>query len=244
LSFPRCEIVPLVDDETITVRNGEFVAEAITDATRSRLADGAALILEGWYNAPRRPTMVSLPNTETLRLFADAMAARVSPVAAPVASVTAETGRAERRAAFAACVASEAILLQINVVSEGVDLPIRRLYDFAPCLSPVKWLQQLGRITRPVRPGEDAPEYFCTNRNLLRHAYLLEGCLPAEVLAAGVKAFGGVGKYAALRAVGLEALGRLKAIELPLRTGPRDCATPSLGSRTTGSCNTPASCIP
>jgi hypothetical protein len=83
-------------------------------------------------------------------------------------------------------------------------------------LSPVRWLQQFGRITRPT---DNPPHYVCTNRNLLRHAYLLDGCLPPAVVAEAAAAFGGLGKRAAARVIGLESLGRLKGVELPLRDG-------------------------
>jgi hypothetical protein len=42
------------------------------------------------------------------------------------------------------------VLVTVRVLGEGVDLPwLRRLVDARPTLSPVMWLQQLGRITRP-----------------------------------------------------------------------------------------------
>ncbi len=106
-------------------------------------------------------------------------------------------------------------LVQVYVVSEGVDLPIRRLIDLAPAISPVKWQQQFGRITRP---GGNA-EYICTNRNLLRHGYLLDGCLPTAAVIQAQKAFVTTSKRIATRVLGLESLGRLKPTDLPLRDG-------------------------
>ncbi len=216
LAFPACRIEPLIDDDLIEVQNGEFVASALTSATGSRLHDAAELVA-GWMSEKgyNRPTMVSLPTVEATRQFAAVLSSR----AMRNVVVTGDTPRAERLAAFADCVDRKAILLQVAVVSEGVDLPIRRLLDMAPSISPVRWLQQLGRITRPVGPGEAPPEYVCCNRNLLRHAYLLEGCLPPAAYREATEAFNGPGKAASARVVGLEALGRLKPIALPLKDG-------------------------
>jgi hypothetical protein len=117
-------------------------------------------------------------------------------------------------------VSRHAALVHVNVVSEGVDLPeLRRGIDCRPTLSPVLWLQTFGRIRRPVAPGEDPPEYLCTNRNLARHAYLLEGVLPTATVAEAQAAFPTAGKRAGIRVVGLEGLGRFRATELPLSGG-------------------------
>src|SRR5262249_18028437 len=130
-----------------------------------------------------------------------------------------ETPQTARQQAFAAAVAYERVLLQIGVVSEGVDLPLRRLIDLLPTLSPVRWVQLLGRITRPVAPGEAAPEYWGCCRNLERHAYLLEGLVPLAALSQAQSAFGKPTARSGMRVLGLEKLGRFKAVELPLLGG-------------------------
>jgi hypothetical protein len=106
-------------------------------------------------------------------------------------------------------------------------------------MSPVKWLQQVGRITRPVSQtcvaclapvtgircdacGTDAagaPEYICCNRNLERHCYLYEGLIPPAKVAEAQRAFARPSRRAGMRAVGLEGLGRFTAAELPLAGG-------------------------
>jgi superfamily II DNA or RNA helicase len=216
LSAPSCRVVPLLDDDEISVVSGEFVAESVSTATLSRIDAIAELAVPFFVNNRwDRPTMFSVPGSDAAVALARALASL--RIAATV--VTGDTGYRERCDAFQACLRGTAALVQIRVVSEGVDLPVRRLVDAAPVISPVAFLQQLGRITRPVQPGEPAPEYIGTNRNLLRHAYLLGGILPAAVFSEAQTLFGGPGKRAGLRVVGLEALGRLKAAELPLADG-------------------------
>jgi hypothetical protein len=74
---------------------------------------------------------------------------------------------------------------------------------------------------RPVPAGEPPPELICCNRNIERHLYLLSGCWPPAVLAQAQKASGRVSKRVGARVLGLEALGRLRATELPLADGSR-----------------------
>lgn len=211
LSFPTFSIVPLVDDDTVEVRNGEFVVERIESATRGKIGDFAALVAERGLD---RPSMVAAPSREIARLVAEAIRQHV---AAEV--VDGDTPHGERQRIFADTVAARCVLVQIRVVGEGVDLPIRRLYDLSPMLSPVLWLQTLGRITRPVRQGEALPEYIGCNRNLLRHAYLLDGCLPPEALVDAQAAFVTPSTRLAVRAIGLEGVGRFAAAEVPFADG-------------------------
>ena len=224
ISFPCVTTVGLVDDDAISIRNGELVADEVTSATIDRLDALIDLIAEREFlseGAPaggclRAPTMVSLPTMLALSVFT----LRCFGLGLPSVGVTGETSHANRRAAFRQCLERRAILAQINVVSEGVDLPIRNLYDAAPTLSPVKWIQQVGRIMRPVGPDERPPEYVCTNRNLMRHGYLLDGCLPERAFKEATEAFPAPPRRAfQSRVVGLEAIGRLQPAVLPLRGG-------------------------
>jgi superfamily II DNA or RNA helicase len=217
LAFPRCEVWPLIDDDLITVENGELVAEQVCAAVACRVDHIACRVAEYFDRSPRpnvwdRPTMFAMPSRD----LCGQMQSALRRLELPSVVVTGETPYRERQKAFAACIDRSAALIQVYVVSEGVDLPIRRLIDCSPCISPVRWMQQLGRITRPTA---NQPHYIATNRNLLRHAYLLEGLLPRSVYVEAEIAFGGPGKRAAQRAIGLEALGRLKGAELPLANG-------------------------
>ena len=225
LSMPGCRVVPLVDDDVVRVVNGQFEVESIEDATRGRLGDAARLLLDRWGGSQwDRPTMVSLPTRALAREYV-AAAARESDARYEI--VDGDTPSTERQRIFADLVARRLALVQIQVVSEGVDLPIRRLLDLHPMISPVEWLQSFGRITRP---SNAAPEYICCNRNLMRHAYLLEGCLPPSTVAEGDKLFGGPSKRLGSRGLGLETLGRFAGVEIPFRDG------------TTGVCYVVSSC--
>lgn len=211
LSFPTCRIVPVLDDDEVAVSNGEFVVKEVEDATRSAF-DRIAGIITPFYDGSSwdRPSMLAVPSVDIALSLARFLPASVA--------VIGTTPHRERVAAFESMVNRRTLLVQVAVVGEGVDLPIRRLVDLSPAISPVKWVQQFGRITRPVRPGELPPEYVCCNRNLLRHAYLLDGCLPPSIIADGQKFFG-AGKRAGMRVVGLEGLGRFKGVEVPFAGG-------------------------
>ncbi len=212
ISMPSCVILPLVDDDSITVTGGEFQVTTAGDAVISRLS--AIVDWAASQTSNRRfdrPTMFATPNTESCLQLTEALVA----AGVNARSVTQASTQSQRYTAFYECLGRESALVQINVVSEGVDLAIRRLVDLSPDMSPVRWLQKFGRATRPG--GESV--YVCTNRNLIRHAYLLEGCLPPSTVAEATKAFGGPGSRYAQRVLGLEALGRLRASDLPLADG-------------------------
>lgn len=205
LSFPVCRVVPILDDDTVNVVNGEFQLSDVEERTIDAFEEIAKLC---YFD---RPTMVAMPGTKS----AAELTRYLESNGIPAVCVVGETSAEDRRAAFDACISRTAILVQVQVVSEGVDLPIRRLIDCSPMMSPVRWVQQLGRITRPT---DVAPEYICTNRNLLRHAYLLEGVLPTSAVLAAQDAFPG-SKRQGIRVVGLEGLGRFKGSEVPLASG-------------------------
>lgn len=228
-AVPSVEVWPLVDDDRIEVANGEFKGVAATSAVRSTL--GALveqcrtfmMCLDSGYfqevgnpDAPwDKPTLFAVPTTDNVRDLAE----RLNAAGLPAAGVTQDTPRKERETLFARCVARKLALVQIDVISEGVDLPIRRLIDLRPTLSPVRWLQQLGRITRPVKSGGSTSEYIVCCRNLERHSYLMEGLLPPIAVATAQKAFPKPTTRAVSRAVGFEGLGRFKPAEITLADG-------------------------
>jgi superfamily II DNA or RNA helicase len=209
LHCPEVRTVPLLDDEVIEVSNGEFQVSSVEAETKSRLVELANLIRSYPLD---RPTMAALPT----RTIVAELLAILGPESA--VAITGDSTREERRDAYAKCLASTHVLLQINVVGEGVDLRVRRLFDALPTMSPVRWVQLFGRATRPVGPGEASSEYICTNRNLLRHCYALQGVLPTQVIAEAQNLFP-PGSRSGYRAFGLEGLGRFKANPVPLKNG-------------------------
>lgn len=231
IAVPQCTVWPLVDDDELEIVNGEIVIKAAEAATldaleavverckqfrRERMtmsyamlcAERPPLVMPCWD----RPTIFAVPTT----LAAGMLEQRLLKAGLPAKAVTQDTPRSERAEAFRMCEAGEIAIVQIDVVSEGVDLKLRRLIDLRPTLSPVKWLQQVGRVTRP---SSDPPEYICCNRNLERHCYLYDGMIPPAAIATAQQAFEQPTKRAGMRAVGLENIGRFTGAELPLADG-------------------------
>ena len=204
ITMPKCKVVPLVDDDKVEIKAGQFVVSKMEHATGSRLD---AIMELGREYIGQAPLFFAFPSKELC-----VAAQRAADY--PTVIVSADTPRAERLAALAAVMEKKAALIQIRIVSEGVDLPLRVLIDADATLSPVEWLQRLGRITRPG--GEST--YICTNRNLLRHSYLLEGLVPVEELREAQDAWGGWGERLRVRA-GLENFGRFKALPVKLANG-------------------------
>jgi len=213
IRIPEFSVLPLVDDDIVDVRAGEFEVTSLEAATVNRLGDladhcRAAYCPHGSWGLP---TVFAVPSSRIAQELQDALHARSCP-SAIVAAGTPKSHRAEIFRAVENCVLA---LIHINIVSEGVDLKLRRLVDLAPTLSPVKWVQQLGRITRP---WDRTPEYVCTNRNILRHCYALEGVIPMGAVQKADRAFPST-ERAHTRVLGLEAIGRFKPVAVRLTSG-------------------------
>lgn len=207
INVPSMRTVPLTDDDLAEVRGGELVARDLEEQLLPVIDDAARLLI----GHEDMPTMVAVPTCACAQAFYEACC----DIRIATDVVVGTTPFAARQRAFEQCLACRSVLVQIAVVSEGVDLPVRRLVDLSPTLSPVRWVQQLGRITRP---GSRA-EYVCANRNLMRHAYALDGVVPRKAVLEAQEAYGGESRYAGRRAIGLETLGRLRPSELRLRDG-------------------------
>lgn len=217
-SLPRPSIWPMIDDDIVEVSNGEFKAAAVDSVITDCIA-GIVDRIKPMYSKKAgmydKPTMVALPTTNLINQMYNEM----TRAGLPVCKVVQNTPHAERNKAFRDVVDSKKILLQIDVVSEGVDLHIRRLIDARPTMSPVKWLQQIGRIMRPFKEEWEYPEYICCCRNSERHGYLMEGLLPNHYVKEVQEAFGKPSKRAGVRAVGLEGLGRFTSTPVTLLNG-------------------------
>ena len=213
IKMPDFQMLPLVDDDLVNVTNGEFDITSIDSATVDRLGDIADYAKQ-WYNGLwDKSTIFAVPSTAcAVRLHQE-----LTDRGLPCVRVDAKTPKSTRYPAFKATVERVTALIHINVVTEGIDLPLRRLVDLAPTLSPVKWVQQLGRITRPTG---DMPEYICCNRNLLRHAYALDGVVPVAAIVEAEKQLPPASR-AHSRVLGLEAIGRFKPTNVKLLSGLR-----------------------
>jgi len=205
--IPECYTEPILDDDVVEIINGEFQITSVNGKTDwPRAAD---LVCKVW--ADPQPTVVALSSVRAMQI----LAAELDRRGIPHACVTAQTSRKDRELAFKQCEYPSTVLLQIQVVSEGVDLQVRNLIDLAPTMSPVRWLQQVGRA---MRPGGTS-YYACCNRNLLRHGYLFEGLLPHNVFRDAQHAFPQPSRRNYMRAFGLEGVGKLKPAPVPLSNG-------------------------
>ncbi len=238
ISQPALTTWPLLNDDEIAVTNGEFKTSAVDSVFRDKFADIVARIKQFRHREFRgssgvstamkppityrwdRPTMVAVSSKFAVEALVDALN---NDSCIPCAvGVTEKTTRGQRDAAFASTIACETILVQINVVSEGVDLPLRRLIDLSPTMSPVRWVQRLGRIKRPICPGESPPEYIACCHNITRHGYLEAGVLPVTALIEAQKAWGVEYKptrKSLARAIGLDGFGRFQVSTVPLANG-------------------------
>lgn len=211
LATPTLLLEPLVDDDTIKVDGSDFVVSSMRSHCSSKADSIVDVVCEHMRRATM-PSMLTVPSRENLKqmelLFKDRNI--------EVGCVTADTPSDERQKIFDSVLACERLLIHVNIVSEGVDLPMRRLFDASPTMSPVRWMQQLGRI---LRPSEQSPEYVCMNRNLERHVNLLAGVVPAGKIAEIQTAFPTISKRLITRTLGFESLGKFKPTNVALSSG-------------------------
>lgn len=209
MSCPTFEIVPLVDDDVLKVEAGEFVVKAADTLVGSRVEAIADLVAERWD----RPTAVAVPGSEAAELLCEALGRR----GVVARWVNQSTKTRDRQEAYEDCKHMRAVLVDIATLTEGVDFPwLAQLIDAQPTVSPVRWMQRLGRI---MRPKDERPVYITVCRNLERHAYLMQGAVPREVFVEAQTAFEQPSKRSTARVVGLEAASKFKVIELPLIGG-------------------------
>lgn len=219
MSKPRFRIEPLVDDDKIKVRGGEFNTASATRVVKDRAAGLAELIRDTVYPVaqivPRMdmPTVVMVPGIAA----AGALVEELDELGVSARMVVGSTKPQERALAYRECQELTTVIVSVNVLQEGVDFPwLGRLVDAKPTLSPVAWIQRIGRI---MRPKDFTPEYLCVCRNLERWSYLMGGAVPPEVVAEAQEAFQGPTSRAGARGIGWEALSKFKPINVPLRGG-------------------------
>lgn len=220
ISFPICDTWPLVDDDLVEIgSNGDFVISKITKATSDKMYDALKRAKDkGLFlpdGSPRRAMLITIPSAGVI----PALKENAKLLGLKIACITDESSYTSRQIAFAGCVQRLFALAHINTVGEGVDLPIRIQLDLSPTLSPVMFAQRFGRITRPISHNEDAPEYYCTNRNLERHGYLFDGIMPASVIAKCQTEFQYASERIGYRAFGLTSLGKLHGFRMKLTNG-------------------------
>jgi superfamily II DNA or RNA helicase len=223
ISMPTVETWPVVDDDMIEMgSNGDFVISRIVSEYKDKFEYVLRKLIEREftieYNGLQfmiEPTLFTV-SSSLLMPYLEHAAKRCG---FQVCCITDETPYKMRQDAFKKCLACTHILVHINTVSEGVDLPIRINIDLSPTASPVQFIQRFGRGTRPFSEELTYAYYICTNRNVERHGYLLDGLLPVEKLTEAQTAFPMPSERAGSRAFGMESLGRLKGTRVKLTNG-------------------------
>jgi superfamily II DNA or RNA helicase len=244
VSLPTFRTLPLLDDEEIDVKDGEFVIKSVESAIGTRVGQ-LVEHMESQYDRAAglwsRPTTVVLPGLGGVEIVRQAL----EEAGLPTATVVADTRN--RSAVFSQTLSRRVVLLQVRAVGEGVDLALRTMYDLSPTMSPTLWRQRVGRIMRPVdvrlcercegngavgsslctacRDGvvtEPPPTYFSCCHNLLRHGYLFEGIIPRAAFTEARTAWGDDWKPSRRtmsRALGNTGFGRFAPTEVPLADG-------------------------
>lgn len=214
IAIPSFTVWPLLDDDEIAIVNGEFHVKTVDGMVKDKMGDLIDRVAP-WFDGSLwdRPTMITFSSIAQVQYAEAVCKLRGLPVSVVVG------GTSDRNTHFLAVVERRTLLLQVKVVGEGVDLPIRRLVDVAPTMSPVAWMQLVGRITRPT---DVQPEYIACCHNLTRHAYLWHGLIPAESIKKAQQAWGDDWKpnrRSLARALGLVGFGKFTVSEVPMIGG-------------------------
>lgn len=205
--MPEFTCRPLLDDDKLDTRGEEFVGA--DDLVTSRLD----AIVDDVTRAPfELSSALVVPSVETARSAAAALETR----GVPTDVVLADTSLTERQRVFDEVLARRRLAVVVGVLSEGVDMPLQRLFVATPIKSPVKAMQLYGRVTRPAAGRSVVIDY---TRNVERFAYLFEGLMPLQAVKQVQVGFGGASKRAGGQRIEFERLRRYKPIPLLLANG-------------------------
>jgi Helicase conserved C-terminal domain len=208
---PEIIIKPLVDDDCIEVVNGEFVVTSADAFITNRLEAIASLIASKQLGEASE--FISFPS----RHLADTFLEYCGRYNIPAERLKQETTKAQRRDMIARCENREILIVDCNVLREGVDTKINRWWDADVTNSPVEWMQKLGRIMRFDQVGK--PQYVGLCRNFFRHGYILGDCYPPAIFSTEGEVFGTFSSRTGSRVIGMEGLGRFKKERLTLING-------------------------
>lgn len=166
-SMPQFEIVPLVDDDDIPTQGEEFINRDLNEfCLQQNRLESTAKLIDQLYSSGST-IVVSVAS----RLMGDALEAKCK---APCTYIGQDTPRRRRDEIYEQSRINRLPILQLGVLYRGVDLPwLDTLVDAQPTLSATRWMQTIGRITRPYQNRDKL--VVCTNRNFERHGWLLSG---------------------------------------------------------------------
>lgn len=209
ISLPNVVTIPLVDDDVIELVAGELSIREVESTTVDVLSDAIKQCNKpGGLFDGERISVVTLPGKKTVEIFNE----RCEGLAYTTYPVTSDTPQGERDRAMKCARESKTCLLQIGILGEGVDFPVRLMADLAPTMSPVKFIQRFGRCCRPLEVGEKPGTYYVFNRNFQHHGYLLADVLPDGVMKEAQEAFPTFTKRSELRSIGIETFGKIKPV--------------------------------
>lgn len=218
ISKPDIKIIPMVDDDIIKIVAGEYSIEQVANEYNNKLV-GLISDLEDMKLVSNRNgkqcIMPTIFNWHSTKIDLEPFAIR----GYNHDFLTGKTVNRIRDIYFDRAIKCKSLLGHVNVVTEGVDLPFRLMIDCRPTTSPVLFAQLIGRIMRPLKKGEKNPLYICTNRNIEKYGYILNGLLPDGFMSEVQAAFPNPSRYNVARKIGLESLGRLKQTTLQLVNG-------------------------
>lgn len=203
IHLPSMEFIPLIDDEKIGVRNGEFIANE-SDKVLINNSDKIHTLLNNRLDR-KLSTIVCFPSRLTLLYYAKQLK--------DIGVILDDTPYSERLKIIEDCMIFRKPIFFISAISEGIDYPFQQLIDLCPMYSPVKWIQIIGRIMRTKS------NYICTNRNVMRHSYLLSGCLDKYTTNNLYTAWPMQSMRISSRVLGVEKIERLKPLQVDTLSG-------------------------
>ena len=210
VSVPQFDICPLVNDDLLDVQGDDFSASSL-DAEVGKKLDAICKDVAVRWSPGAAAAVLVVPSVK----LAAAAESMLTTQNTPCCKVLGDTPPAMRQVYFKACIDRTAILVTVGVLSEGVDLPIDRLFCARPMRSPVAAMQLWGRATRPNL----TPRIIDYSRNFERFAYLWDGLMPSAAVAGIQNAFGGPSARAGGKALEIEAVRRFKPLPVPLADG-------------------------
>lgn len=171
-TLPELHVIPLLDNSKYKIHNGEFS----TAYMEYKIKDSNSINKLCDYIKENDKPGASIVRVSGVVIALEVLAG-LQKLDIDSEIITSKTPEKERGEILKRLENGEIVLVQINVISEGFDLPaIRNLYDFAPTNRPGNWFQFFGRVVRPYK--NKTKHYVCFCRNLEQHAYLLSGLIP------------------------------------------------------------------
>lgn len=221
--FPQIKIRGVMDDDVLVVQGNEFKIAKMSDIDKC----AGATFFETIRNLIKEerhysmcnfhmhlPIIVEVPGVE----IAQELNTYLRNCDVPANCLTAKTKIKDREKAIRELKAGTHVLVEVSIVSEGFNLPALSVFiDANPTMSPGRFMQKFGRLTR--RSDIKRKVYYCLCRNIERHAYLLDGIIPTSAVIEAQNAFQTVSIRAGQRVFGSEKFGKFKPLPFETSNG-------------------------